>query len=175
MKKHYYIIFGIIMFIAIVAISFYVKMGGFAKPEVSLKEYPASYIKGELYDGLIREKKFNQLFVKYAKLVNTKKVNGLLAAYYYNDPEKNGGKVKAIVGIIGSDTSQVEGNISQLIPAQKVIFTSVKAHFAVASNYYKATEEFAKKNKIKTKDEGVIEIYPSDNEVILVTPVEKKE
>lgn len=174
MKKHYYIIFAVILLIAGVSIGFYVNMGGFEKPSNVLIETPKQILIAQHYKGSVKNKDFAHLFTKAADLVKQGTLKGTLVAYYINNPDKGDGTADAYVGIILSDTSKfaIPGAYEKIeIPARKVIQTTIKAHFAVASNIYKEATTFAKEQKLKIKDVEVLEIYPSDKEFILQTPV----
>ena len=176
MKKHYYIIFAVILIIAGVSVGFYINMGGFAKPTNLVIEKPAQILIAQHYQGSVKNKKFADCFTTATTLITQGSLKGKLAAYYLNNPDKGDGTADAYVGVLLSDTTGIliPGSFQKMIiPARKVIQTQINAHFAVASNIYKDAQTFAKNNKLKTNDVQILEIYPSEKEFILETPIKK--
>ena len=177
MKKHYYIIFGVILFIAAVAVGFYVNMGGFAKSTSIVTNSGKQYMVAQHYKGKLKDKAFATSFATAADLIQKGPYKkGVLAAYYLNDPDKNDGVVDAYVGVLLVDS--IGGTLptnfeSFTIPARKVIQTKIKAHFSVASKIYTDVKTYAKAQKLKVKSVEVLEVYPSEKEFELETPLLK--
>ena len=173
MKKHYIILTTMFVVLAVGALFIYNNMGGFSNPATSLKAAPNRIIVGKMYEGTVMDKKFGKLFNEIEAEIKKGKIKGKLAAYYFNNPDKNKGKMKCIVGILleGDATKPFEPYVIVEIPERKVIRTTVKAHISVAANVYKAAEKFAEKNNLKYSDENVLEIYPSENEFIMEAPI----
>ncbi|MEY3416186.1 MAG: hypothetical protein RL711_55 [Bacteroidota bacterium] len=177
MKKHYYIIFAVILLIASVSIGFYINMGGFAKSTSTLLDTPARVLIAQHYKGSVKNKAFAVCFSTAADLIKSGGVKGQLAAYYVNNPDKGDGTADAFVGILLPDTAIVtlpKGFERVLIPARQVIHTEIKAHFSMASKIYNDAKKFAKNHQLRVYEVEVLEIYPSEKEFVLETPIIKK-
>jgi hypothetical protein len=177
MKKHYYIIFAVILLIASVSIGFYINMGGFEKSRSTILITSPRVLIAQHYKGSVKNKAFAVCFSTAADLIKSGTVKGQLAAYYVNNPDKGDGTADAFVGILLPDTNRrmlPKGFERVFIPARQVIRTDINAHFSMASKIYNDAKTFAKKHQLRVYEVEVLEIYPSEKEFVLETPIIKK-
>lgn len=166
MGKYIGIISGILLVASVIGYSY---LGGFAKPELSVTEIPKTTIWGKAYEGDIQNKEMGKIFDEYAEAA--KKYNTVMCAVYYNDPDKNKGKIKAFIGIKMAAADSLAGAEKREFEFKKAIKAVLNSSYLVAPvKIYPTIQEYAKDNNLEATD-FAIETYPSDKQMIVEVPV----
>ncbi len=170
-----YIVLFWALSIAGIGVFFYYKMGGFNAPELSIVNAPAYTIVGKAYEGRMNSKEFGELFEEADSLVKTGTVKGTSCGLFANNPASGKDVVKAFVGVMpNAPVQQVpKGFELRTEPARKVAQAHVTAHYMLAPQVYPKLKEYADEKGIKINDTPALEIYKSEDEIIIQLPVKE--
>lgn len=174
MKKPFIIVLSIAGALLATLVVWYVRMGGFNTPQVQFTNEGPFFLGGVLFEGRVKDPIMGALFDSTAALVERKEINGTLAAYFYNDPNKADGIVKAFIGVAMADTLQPLPDRWQwiVVPPRDAVKATLEAHFMIAPvRMYPAMETMAKEMGRTLKEES-LELYPSERLVIAISPLE---
>ena len=168
-----YILLFLVISIVGIGIFFYYKMGGFNAPELSIINAPSYTIIGKPYHGRMNSKEFGKLFEEADMLIKSGKLKGHTCGLFENNPASGKDTVKAFIGIIPNTTIQEtpKGFEVKTIAAHKVAQAHVLAHYMLAPQVYPKLKEYADDKGIKISDAPALEIYNSENDVIIQLPV----
>jgi hypothetical protein len=173
-KRFIMLVFAVIIIGS--AVYLYGKMGGFTKTTMNVVSSPEYIIAGKPYKGTMRNPAFGRLFLQADTFIikNNLKGKAWVCGVFYNNPAKDKDTLLAFIGVVVKDTL---GTISpgysyRRIEPRKVIRANIKAHYLLAPSIYPEIDEYAEENKIQLKHVPSIEIYPSEDEVVVEVPVE---
>ena len=154
----------------------YTYLGGFKKPTVSVKQSKPLLIAGQPFNGTVKDEAFGNAFRKAAELRDSKKLEGMLANVYYNNPESDRDSIKAFIGILIQDSTIKLPEGYELLRVQgnrKVIHSEIEAHYMVGpGKLYTSLFEYAKENKLKLED-FYVEWFPADRKGVVEVPVKR--
>jgi hypothetical protein len=154
---------------------FYSKMGGFSSTSMTVVSSPSYFIAGKPFKGLMKNPSFGGLFDEADTFIvkNNLKGKAWAGGFFYNNPPKDKDTLIAFIGVIMKDTLSPlsDGYSYRSIPGRKVIRANIKAHYLFAPSIYPDIEEYAKENNIESLQVPSIEIYPSEDEVVVEVPV----
>lgn len=153
-------------------IGLYAYLGGFNAATVVVTTSDTHYIAGRYFVGPLADKELGQLFRQAAENLEAKKVDGVLANIYYNNPEQETDSVKAFIGIKLSDTTATIPNgleLRKVTGGKKVAQASVNAHYMLSpKKLYPALFDYLKKNKLQTQS-TYLEIFPDHYHALVQT------
>lgn len=175
MKKTSLITLGILLVIFLVGLFFYHRLGGFKTPDITLVQTESYVIAGQPYKGKMTNHKFGKAFEEAEKHLEHKRLQGTLCGIFYNNPEKDTDSIDAFIGVILKDTTITlpEGYSLRSLDARRAIRAHIKAHVLVSPFIYPDIQEQAENMKVRLKHVPAIEIYPSDEEMIIEVPVDE--
>jgi hypothetical protein len=157
------------------AVYFYSKLGGFSKTNMSVVASQEYFIIGKPFKGLMKNPAFGRLFQDADTFIvkNSLKGKAWTGGVFYNSPLKDKDTLLAFVGVIVKDTLNplTAGYSYRSIPSRKVIRASIKSHYLFAPSIYPDIEDYAKENKLQSLQVPAIELYPSEDEVVVEVPV----
>jgi hypothetical protein len=157
------------------AVYFYSKLGGFSKTSMSVVSSQEYFIVGKPFKGIMKNPAFGRLFQDADTFIikNNLKGKAWVGGVFYNNPPKDKDTLIAFIGVIVKDTLNPlsEGYSYRSLPARKVIRASIKSHYLFAPSIYPDIEDYAKENKLQSLQVPSIEIYPSEDEVVVEVPV----
>ena len=157
------------------AVYFYSKLGGFSKTSMNVVSSSEYFIAGKAYKGTMKNPSFGHLFQDADTFIvkNNLKGKAWVGGVFYNNPPKDKDTLIAFIGVIVKDTLNPPGDgySYRSIPARKVIRANIKAHYLFAPSIYPDIEKYAQENKIQSLQVPSIEIYPSEDEVVVEVPV----
>jgi effector-binding domain-containing protein len=157
------------------AVYFYSKLGGFSKTSMSVVSSQEYFIAGKPFKGIMKNPAFGRLFQEADTFIvkNNLKGKAWTGGVFYNNPPKDKDTLIAFIGVIVKDTLNPpgEGYSYRSLPARKVIRASIKSHYLFAPSIYPDIEDYAEENKLQSLQVPSIEIYPSENEVVVEVPV----
>lgn len=160
--------------VAILAyILLYWYQGVFNKPVFEVKKASEKTIYGKLYQGDIKHKKFRKTFNTADSLKTNNVLSGDIAALYYNDPEKDEGHVKALIGILVKDSTQKVPDIykQRTIARRDVLQAVLNTHVRFAPQLYDDMKTYAKAQNLELQEKKVLEIYPEIDSIIVQMPL----
>jgi hypothetical protein len=157
------------------AVYFYSKLGGFSKTDMRVVTSQEYFIVGKAFKGIMKDPAFGRLFQDADTFIvkNNLKGKAWTGGIFYNSPLKDKDTLIAFVGVILKDTLSplAAGYSYRSLPARKVIRASIKSHYLFAPSIYPDIEDYAKENKLQSLQVPSIEIYPSEDEVVVEVPV----
>jgi hypothetical protein len=174
MKKPYIIVLSIAGALLATLVLWYVRLGGFNSPVVQYTQEGPYFLAGVLFEGRVKDPRMGALFDSTSALLERKEMEGTLAAYFHNDPNKAEGKVKVFIGIAMTDTLTPipAGWQWTTIPSRDAIKSTLDAHFMIAPvRMYPAMETLATELGRKLREES-LELYPSERLVIAISPLD---
>lgn len=159
-------------FVLIIGLFFYVYLGGFNEPEISIRQRENITIVGFPYEGQMNVKAFGLNFQHADSLVENGIINGSVAGYFYNQPVKGGDFIKAFIGVIPNDTNSIPTAIEKrTYPSGKIIEAVIEGHYLIMPvNIYPRIREFAEEKKLKISEESV-EIYETKRRLVVQVEV----
>jgi len=165
----------IIVVLVAAGLGLYVYLGGFNTATVQIVTSETHYIAGRYFAGPLEDKKLGELFRQAAENLETKKLNGVLANIYYNNPEKQSDSIKAFIGIKITDSASANlpagYELRQVVGGKKVVQASVNAHYMLSpKKLYPALFDYLKKNKLTTQS-AYLEIFPNHHSALVQTEV----
>jgi len=170
-----YILLVIALVVIVSGVVVYYKMGGFNSPEMVIFKSPPFTIVGKNYTGRMNEKAFGKMFEDAEELVKNGKVKGMVCAWFENSPEAAKDTVKAFIGVClfinDSLTTVPQGYSVKQLPFRYVAQAHIKASYMLAPKVYPKLKEFAKEKGSPVNDAPALELYKSENEVIIQLPV----
>ena len=151
----------------------YYKMGGFNSPELSIIKSTPYTIVGKSYTGRMNEKAFGKLFEDAEGLIKTGKVKGQVCAWFENNAEAVKDTVKAFIGVSTDviPSTVPEGFSVKQIPIRYVAQAHIKAHYMLTPKVYPKLKDFAKEQGKPVNDAPALELYKTENDVIIQLPV----
>jgi hypothetical protein len=172
-KRYIGLVFAVIIIGS--AVYLYSKLGGFSKTTMSVVSSPEYIIAGKPYKGTMKSPAFGRLFQEADTFIikNKLKDKAWVCGIFYNNPLKDKDTLIAFIGVVVKDTLGTisHGYSYRRIEPRKVIRANIKAHYLFAPSIYPEIEDYAKENNIQLKQVPSIEIYPSEDEVVVEVPV----
>ena len=172
-KRYIALVFAVVIIAS--ALYLYSKLGGFSKVTMSVISSPEYIIAGKPYKGTMKSPLFGRLFQDADTFIvkNNLKNKAWVCGVFYNNPEKDKDTILAFIGVVVKDTSGTitPGYTYRRIVPRKVIRANIKAHYLFAPSIYPDINKYAEENKIQLKQVPSIEIYPSEDEVVVEVPV----
>jgi len=150
-------------------------MGGFNAPELSIINAPSYTIVGKPYTGRMNSKEFGKLFEEADSLIKSGTIKGVSCAWFENNPESGKDTVKAFVGVATttSPSALPKGFEVKTTSSRKVVQAHILAHYMLAPQTYSKLKDFADSKNIKVNDAPTLELYNSENDVIIQQPVKE--
>ena len=170
-----YILLSLVLGIIGLGVFFYYKMGGFNAPELSIINAPSYTIIGKPYTGRMNSKEFGKLFEEADSLIKSGTVKGVSCGWFENNPASGKDTVKAFIGIAvaASSSPLPKGFETKTIAPRKAAQAHVLAHYMLAPQVYPKLKDFADDKGIKINDAPALELYNSENDVIIQLPVKE--
>lgn len=174
MRRSYLYITGTLILTGVLII--YNQLGGFNEPEISLKAINKYQIAGKMYEGNIRDREWEELYVRIRSFKEKQGLQNSLAIIWYNSPEDEKGVVKAFVGLIWNDSIAVpEGFDIKDIVMQGLIRAELKGHALVMPSPKKIIKKihlFAETKGLTLKN-IIIDRYPEESIIYTEIPIEE--
>jgi hypothetical protein len=172
-KRFIMLVFAVIIIGS--AIYLYSKLGGFSKTTMTVVSSPEYIIAGKPYKGIMKNPAFGRLFEEADTFIIKNKLRdkAWVCGVFYNNPPKDKDTIIAFIGAVVKDTLGAisPGYSYRRIAPRKVIRANIKAHYLFAPSIYPDIDNYAEENKIQLKHVPSIEIYPSEDEVVVEVPI----
>lgn len=165
--------FFIILFGVVTGFSVYAYLGGFNTPKVIITTSVTQYVAGTHYAGPANNEELGQLFRQAAENLEKKKLSGVLANIYYNNPGSQTDSLEAFIGILVKDTTQVPAGyqIKKVPGGRQVVQATIQAHYSISPNkLYPALFEFIKNQQINTQ-KTYLEIFYNPRTALVQTEI----
>jgi hypothetical protein len=144
----------IILVLVGAGLGLYAYLGGFNPVTVQVVTTDTHYLAGRYFAGPLNDEKLGELFRQASGNLDAKKVDGVLANIYYNNPEQENDSIKAFIGIKVLDTIAAIPNgyeLKRIAGGKKVVQASVQAHYMLSpKKLYPALFDYLKANKLQT-------------------------
>lgn len=164
--------------VIIVGLSVYHYLGGTEPLNITLVNHEGYKLAGRYYEGRLNDKVLEEIFFETKDLIAQGKLPGKLVVVYFNDPGKENGFVKNLIGVEIPDALQKlpGGYDLRNIECSQSVKVSIKAHSAVfprPEEVQKQVEEFAKQQNLSLQNIS-IERYLSETELEIEVPVDNQ-
>ncbi|GJM29207.1 MAG: hypothetical protein DHS20C17_18420 [Cyclobacteriaceae bacterium] len=170
---------GVFLFLLVLLFAGYYKLGGFNPVQVELVEVDNYHLAGRYFEGSYESDTVGMYFNQMKEVLGAGVVEGNPVIIYHHEPTDSSGLSMIFVGILLSDT-EIEPLPSRdliriEIDASTAIRVSKKAHISVMPNpdkIDKLIEAYARDHRVKIAALD-IEIYHSDNRLVIERPVDE--
>jgi len=172
MRRSYIYLIGTLILTGILIV--YNQLGGFNEPEISLVPVNKYIFAGKMYEGNIKDKEWEELYLNIRSLKENKYPFSSLAIIWYNSPEDEEGEVKAFVGLIWNDSIAVPESFDiKEIAMKGLVRAELKGHAFVVPNPNKVINKIRKfaESKDLTLNNIVIDRYPEESIIYTEIPV----
>jgi len=167
-------IFLAVILLTVVLAGAYVYLGGLKQPAVAL-ETPAAplYLAGQPFRGLATDSKFGPLFRRAKEAQDDRRLTGVLANLYLNNPDSATDTIRAFIGLAVADTSQAlpAGFRYYVVPAgQRVVAARLQgvSYLLAPGVLYPAALEVVKKQSLQQRSFFLERFGPGEDSEVWV-------